>query len=138
MLQAQEIAPAARKSLKITYWVSTVIFVLLDGVLPAFTFKSAKAKEGIRHLGFPDYFGVELGIGKTIGGLLLILPMIPPRYKEWAYAGYGISIISAFVGTHAVDGPVPALFFPVLGMAILLTSYISYHKIKAKKILNYF
>lgn len=121
--------PVASKADKIIYWVTTTLFFLFDGLLPALTFTSELAKKGTAHLGYPNYFAMELGIGKIIGGLLLILPFVPPRYKEWAYVGYGISVISAFVSNLAVDGATPMLLIPVVAFAILLTSYIYFHKL---------
>lgn len=123
-------AQQSSKSTRIIYWIFTSIFVLLDSVLPAFTFNNQMAKDGIAHLGFPDYFRIELSIGKIIGGILLILPMIPARYKEWGYVGFGISLISALVGNVVMDGPKGAAF-PVVGLVILLVSYITYNKIYA-------
>jgi len=122
---------SARKD-RIIYWVFTIIFFLFDSVMPALTFNSQLAKEGIRHLGYPDYFRIELSIGKIIGGLLLILPMVPVRYKEWAYVGFGISIISAFIGHLAVDQDPAQTIFPVVIFGILLVSYLYFHKIKVR------
>lgn len=45
---------------KIIFWVTTVILFLFEGVMPALTFNSEMAKEGIRHLGYPEYFGTAL------------------------------------------------------------------------------
>ena len=114
----------------IIYWVSTIIFFLFDTVMPALTFNTELAKEGIRHLGYPDYFRVQLTVFKIIGGILLILPMVPQRIKEWAYAGFGISLISAFTGHWVVDGIGFLTFFPLIIFAILAVSYFYYHKIK--------
>lgn len=122
--------PQSTKTDRIIYWIFTSIFVLLDSVVPALTFNSQMAKDGIAHIGFPDYFRIELSVGKIIGGILLILPMIPARYKEWAYVGFGISLISALIGDVVTDGPKEAVF-PIVGMVILLTSYIYYHRIYA-------
>jgi hypothetical protein len=119
------------KSLKqatIIYWIFTSVFVLFEGVGSLF-FNTQPAIEGMRHLGFPDYFRVELGIGKIIGGILLIIPAIPARLKEWAYVGFGISCISAFIANLVVGGPAQA-WMPVLVFAILVVSYIYYQKIK--------
>ena len=119
------------KSLKkatIIYWIFTTVFVLFEGVGSLF-FNAQPAVVAMHHLGFPDYFRVELGIGKIIGGILLIVPAIPARFKEWAYVGFGISCISAFIANLAVDGPALA-WFPVLVFAILVVSYTCYHKIK--------
>jgi hypothetical protein len=61
--------------------------------------------EAFRHLGFPDYFRVELACAKLAGVLLLLLP-VPPRLKEWAYAGFAIDLFSAIVAHLAAgDGP---------------------------------
>ena len=73
------------KTTKIIFWTTTIIIFLMEGVLPALTGNSELAKEGIRHLGYPDYFRIELTVFKVIGALVLILPMVAGRYKEWAY-----------------------------------------------------
>ncbi|SHL72131.1 DoxX-like family protein [Chitinophaga jiangningensis] len=111
---------------RIVYWIFTTLFVLLDSV-PAIWFNSELARQGIKDMGFPAYFGVELGIGKIIGGILLILPMVPARFKEWAYVGFGISLISAFIANFVMKGPMFALP-PLVGMAILTVSYVYFHK----------
>jgi hypothetical protein len=118
------------KKAKIMYWVFTSIIVLFEGVGSLF-FNSQMAIDGIRHMGFPDYFRVELGIAKIIGAIILIVPAIPARLKEWAYVGYGICFLSAFIGTWAVDGPLNALF-PLVFFGILCVSYIYFHKINRR------
>lgn len=114
---------------KIIFWITTGIIFLFEGVMPALTSQSEMAKEGIRHLGYPDYFGVLLTVFKVCGALALIIPQIPGRIKEWAYAGFAFDFISAFVSTWAVDGLKPLTFFPLLFLGILIVSYVYYHKI---------
>jgi len=121
------------KKYRIIYWISTVIIFLFEGVMPAFTFRSEMAREGISHLGFPEYFGVQLAIFKMLGALVLIIPGIPARYKEWAYVGFGISMISAFIAHVAVDGFSAESCFPLLVLAILAASYLSFHKLPGAK-----
>jgi hypothetical protein len=118
------------KSTKIIYWTATVIIFLFEGVVPALTSHTAVAVEGIRHLGYPDYFRVMLTVFKVAGALSLILPIIKGRVKEWAYAGFAITMISAFISHWAVDGVSGQTFFPLFFLAILATSYIFYHKLK--------
>lgn len=91
------------------------------------------AIEGIKHLGMPYWFHLELGIGKFIGGLILILPFFPKRIKEWAYVGFGIDILSATIAHLTVDGVILSSFEPLIFLAILICSYISYHKLHAHK-----
>ena len=110
--------------------LALAIVFLLDSAMPAFTFNTELAKEGVRHLGYPDYFRIELSILKIIGGILLILPMIPARFKEWAYVGFGIDFISAFIAHWAVDGFNGQTIFPLVMFIILVVSYIYFHKLK--------
>ncbi len=118
------------KKEQIIFWVSTGIIFLFEGVMPALTGNSELAKQGIQHLGYPDYFRTILNVFKIIGALVLILPMIPARVKEWAYAGFAISLISAFFSHWAVDGLNGMTCFPLIILAILITSYTYYHKLK--------
>ncbi len=122
------------KTIKIIFWVSTVIILLMEGVLPALTSQTELAKEGIRHLGYPEYFGNALVIFKVLGALVLILPMIPGRIKEWAYAGFCFDFIFAAISHGAVDGINFQTFFPVIFLVVLAVSYVSYHKIKGTSV----
>mgnify|MGYP000709324872 CR=1 FL=1 len=108
------------------YWISTSLIFLFEGVMPALTGNSEMAKEGIRHLGYPDYFRVMLTVFKVAGALVLILPMVPARIKEWAYAGFAFTMIAAFVSHAAVDGFNGQTFFPLIVLAVLLVSYYSF------------
>jgi hypothetical protein len=118
------------KTSKIIFWVTTTLIFLFEGVMPALTSQTEIAKEGIRHLGYPDYFGVMLAVFKVLGALALIIPQVPARVKEWAYAGFVIDFIGAFVSLAAVDGFTGLTFFPLIVLAVLVVSYIYYHKIK--------
>ncbi|WP_200974970.1 DoxX family protein [Echinicola sp. 20G] len=117
---------------KIIYWVSTWIIFLWDGLMPALTSHTELAVEGIRHLGYPDYFRVELVVLKVLGALALIIPQVPDRVKEWAYAGFAITFISAFVSHWAIDGFGLQTIFPLFVFAILLVSYRYFHKLQTK------
>lgn len=118
------------KKTKIIFWVATTIIFLMEGVLPALTSQTELAKEGIRHLGYPEYFGNMLVVFKVAGALALIIPQVPGRIKEWAYAGFAIDFIAAAVSHAAVDGVGNfQTFFPLIFLAVLIISYLAYHKI---------
>ena len=119
----------ASKTTKIIYWTTTGIIFLLEGVMPALTANTELAKEGIKHLGYPDYFRVMLTIFKVAGALALLLPAVKGRVKEWAYAGFAINMISAFISHWVVDGFSGQTLFPIAILAILITSYVYYHKL---------
>ena len=81
------------KKQKILFWITTGIIFIMEGLIPAFTSQTELAKEGIRHLGYPEYFGNALIVFKVLGALSLIIPQIPKRVKEWAYAGFAFDFI---------------------------------------------
>jgi hypothetical protein len=120
------------KTKKITYWTTTIIIFLFDGLLPALTSNTELARQGISHLGYPDYFRVMLTVFKIIGAIVLVLPAIKGRIKEWAYAGYGINFICAATSHWLVDGFGGQTVFPLVILTILIVSYVSYHKINDK------
>lgn len=118
------------KTQKIIFWITTTLIFLFEGVMPALTSQTELAKEGIRHLGYPDYFGVMLTVFKVLGALILILPKLPRRLKEWAYAGFMFDFIAAFVSHAAVDGLNGQTFFPLIVFAVLIASYLMYDKLQ--------
>jgi hypothetical protein len=115
------------KKAKIIFWVTTGIIFLGEGVIPAFTSTSSLAIQGITSLGYPIYFVTLLTVFKVIGALALIIPAVKGRYKEWAYAGFGIDFICAFVSIWAVGGFSSALILPAFAMILLILSYRNYH-----------
>jgi hypothetical protein len=121
------------KSTKIIFWTTTILIFLFEGVMPALTSQSELAKEGIRHLGYPEYFGNALVVFKILGVLALIIPQVPARIKEWAYAGFGFDFTFASISHFAVDGVGFQAFFPLIVFAVLILSYVSYHKLERFK-----
>lgn len=121
------------KKAKIIFWITTTIIFLFEGVMPALTSQTELAKEGIRHLGYPEYFGNALVVFKILGVLVLVIPSVPKNVKEWAYAGFGFDFIFASISHFAVDGINFQSFFPLIFLVILAISYIYYHKIERYK-----
>ncbi len=117
------------KITKWIFWISTIILVLFEVVMPILTINSKMAIDGIRHLGYPDYFRIMLVVFKVLGGLAIILPKTGWRLKEWAYAGFAINFISASVSHICVDGVSFQAIFPLIIFGILVASYLTYHKL---------
>ncbi|HEX8278656.1 MAG TPA: DoxX family protein [Segetibacter sp.] len=120
------------KTTKITFWASTIFIFLLEGLMPALTANTEIARQGISHLGYPDYFRQMLTIFKVSGALVLVLPAFKARFKEWAYVGFAIDFICAAVSHWAVDGFGGQTIFPIVVLGILVVSYRSYHKINGE------
>lgn len=118
------------KSTKIAFWTTTIIIFLFEGVMPALTSQSEMAREGIRHLGYPEYFGQALVVFKVLGSIGLVIPRLPARMKEWIYAGFAFDFIFASISHFAVDGIGIMSFFPLIFLMILVISYVSYHKMR--------
>ena len=114
---------------KIIFWTATTIIALLEGLMPALTSQTELAKEGIRHLGYPEYFGNALVVFKVLGVLAIVIPQVPKRVKEWAYAGFAFDFLFAAISHGAVDGVSGQTFFPIGILGILTVSYIYYHKL---------
>jgi hypothetical protein len=112
------------KTNKIIFWTTTIIIFLLEGLVPALTSQSEQAKESMKHLGYPAYFGMMLTVFKVFGALALLIPKVSNKIKEWAYAGFAIDFIAAFISIVAVDGLGSIAFFPIVALGILVLSYI--------------
>ena len=104
--------------------------------MPAFTSQTELAKEGIRHLGYPEYFGNALVVFKVLGALILVIPKLPKRLKEWAYAGFTFDFLFASISNTAVDGFSFNTIFPLIVLAILMVSYVYYHKIHSTTVIT--
>ena len=118
------------KSTKITFWITTGIIFLMEGLMPVIFFHSEAAKQGIGHLQYPMYFGDALVVFKVLGVLALILPVVPARIKEWAYAGFTFNFLFASISHFAVDGMNFQSFFPLIFLLILFTSYRCHYKLR--------
>ena len=116
---------------KIIFWIATGFIALFEGVMPALTSQTELAKEGIRHLGYPEYFGNALVVFKILGVLALVLPQVPKRIKEWAYAGFAFDFIFASISHGAVDGINAQTFFPMIIFAVLIVSYVYYNRLNS-------
>ena len=117
------------KKYKITYWITTGIITLMMLFSAYGYFTNPDMKLAFVHLGFPDYFRIELGIAKIIGAIILIVPKIPNRLKEFSYAGFAITFVSAFIAHIASGDPLSIGIMAIIFLVILILSYISYHKI---------
>jgi uncharacterized membrane protein YphA (DoxX/SURF4 family) len=115
------------KKIKITYWITTAIIALMMTYSGYAYLTQETAKQGFHHLGYPDYFREELAIGKLIGVVLLLAP-VAARLKEWVYAGFTITFISAFIAHMASGDPVANKVMPVVFLALLFASYFYYHR----------
>jgi DoxX-like family len=116
------------KKNKIIYWAATGIIALMM-VFSAYSYLSKpEMAAAFKHLGFPDYFRIELAIAKILGALVLIIPAIPIKIKEWAYAGFAITFISAAIAHFNSGDPSSMIIMPLVFLAVLVISNIYLYK----------
>ena len=93
------------KAVVVAFWTVTALFCLQIGFTAYAQLALSQVAEAFTRLGFPPYFRVELAWAKFLGVVLLLAP-VPARLKEWAYAGFAITLVSALIAHLAVgDGP---------------------------------
>ena len=104
-LSPMDLSMPRSKGIVIGFWIVTALFCLQIGFTAYAQLGLPQVAEAFTHLGFPDYFRVELAWAKLLGVVLLLAP-VPARLKEWAYAGFAITLGSALIAHFAVgDGP---------------------------------
>jgi hypothetical protein len=117
---------------KIIYWATTGIVVAMMLFSAFGYFTNADMKAAFVHLGFPDYFRIELGTLKVFGALALILPAVSGKIKEFAYFGFALTFVSAFIAHTASGDPMSVAIMPIVFLIILAVSYYYQDKWKVK------
>lgn len=114
----------------IIYWISTGLFAVMMSLSAIMYFISPEVKANFDKLGFQDAFRIELGVAKLLGALVLILPFFKGNIKEWAYAGFGITLISAVILHLSAGDPVSNVVAPLVFFGIMTLSHVYYQKRK--------
>ena len=124
---------------RIIYWTTTGIVsaVMLFSIIN-FTFLQGFPfpEGGFVHLHLPNYFRVELTTAKILGLLALLIPGVPARIKEFAYFGFGLTLISASIAHFSVgDASRNVLFVldPLIFFSLLTVSYVYFNKRSASR-----
>ncbi|HXB98430.1 MAG TPA: DoxX family protein [bacterium] len=117
-----------QKTLRLCYWASTGVFCFFM-LYAAYTYLTdERMREGFTHLGYPSYFRLELAVAKILGVAALLLPC-PAKLKEWAYAGFTFTLISAFIAHLSSGDDASRFMMPVVMGAILYASYVCLQKL---------
>ena len=119
------------KAVKITYYITTGLISMAMAFSTYAYLTNPEVKQGFQHLGFPDYFRVELAIAKGLAAIALWLPV--RLLKETAYIGLSISFVSAFIAHLNVGDPIFNTVYPLIILMILVISYLMYQKLTTEK-----
>ncbi len=115
--------------MKNIYWITTGIISLFL-LWSAYTYIFNKATiEGVKSLGFPDHFRIQLAVLKIIAVIILLTPQISIQYKEWAYSGVALFFITAIVAHVAHKDPIVITVINLVLIGLLIISNLYLHKI---------
>ena len=118
---------------RIAFWIFTGLFCFQMGFTAYAQLMLPEVGAAFEHLGFPDYFRVQLTWMKLVGVAVLLLP-VPTRIKEWTYAGFAFNLASAVYAHLAVGDGVAAWGWAV-GTAVLWAgSYFFWRRLEAAPI----
>jgi DoxX-like family len=124
--------PQRSRGLIIGFWISTALFALQMGFTAYAQLRIPDVARAFAHLGFPAWFRVELSLAKFAGLAALLIPIVPARLKEWAYAGFAITLVSAVIA-HLAIGEGVAAWGWAAGTAVLWSlSYIFWRRLQIR------
>ena len=116
----------ASKRDTIVYWLTTgAVCAVMAFSAVNFNLKEplGPMKGAFTHLGYPGYFRIELTVAKALGVLALLVPGVPRKVKEFAYFGFGITLVSASIAHFSVSDPALFVIDPLLFLTALVASY---------------
>lgn len=122
----------------IGFWIFTALFCLEMSFTAYYELMILpQAAQAFTRLGFPaNYFRVELSWAKIAGVIALVVPMVPTRLKEWAYAGFAFNLVSALIAHFSISDR-PLAFVPSTITGVLWAlSYFFWRRLQTAKRTN--
>jgi hypothetical protein len=117
------------KKTKTIYWVITGLmaaFMLMASIPDVLRIPEAVVT--FMHLGYPAYLLPFIGVAKILAVLAILIPGFS-GLKEWAYAGLVFDLVGAWYSHIAVGDPASVWIFALIGLLMVLASYLLYKKI---------
>jgi uncharacterized membrane protein YphA (DoxX/SURF4 family) len=123
----------APRGLTVAFWIFTALFCLL--MLFTAWWEIGAPQQSVPEfakLGFTaPWFRLELSVAKVLGVVALLLPL-GARAKEWAYCGFAINLVSAFV-THISIHDVPVSYISgSIASVLWVGSYVCWRKLGSR------
>jgi len=127
---------AVPKPTRILFWVFTVLFCL-EMTFTAYYELLPQGAQAFARLGFPNgYFRFELSLAKLVGVAVLLVPMVPARIKEWAYAGFAINLVSAIIAHTSISDRSLAFVPSTLTSVLWAASYFFWRRLQTSQSKN--
>jgi len=118
------------KALLAGFWITTALFALQMSFTAYAQLRLPQVAAEFAHLGFPAYFRVELSWAKLLGVAALLVPMVPARIKEWAYAGFAITLTSALIAHFAMGEAFAAWSWAAATLVLWALSYFFWRRLQ--------
>jgi hypothetical protein len=121
----------ASKALVAGFWIVTAVFCL-EMSFTAYYELLPQGAQAFARLGFPaNYFRIELSLAKLVGVAALLVPLVPARFKEWAYAGFAINLVSAIIAHLSIHDVPQALAPSSITSVLWALSYYLWRRVQA-------
>lgn len=122
------------KAVVIAFWTVTALFCVEMIFTAYWEWFTPPAAQAFARLGFPAApFRMELSLAKMLGVLAPLVPTIPMRLKEWAYAGFTFNLVSALIA-HAFIEDRGAAFVPSATTLLLgACSYVLWRRLEGRR-----
>jgi hypothetical protein len=120
------------RRLAAAFWLFTALFALQMSMTVYAQLHIPQTAALFAHLGFPAYFRIELAWAKLAGVAALLIPVVPARLKEWAYAGFAITLFSALIAHLATGDGVAQWGWVAANVVLWGLSYFFYRRRQAR------
>lgn len=126
-----------RRTVRVTYWLSTglvsavMVFSIINFNLEH---PVGPRQASFAHLQLPDYFRIELTVAKILGVLALWFPGVPPKGRDFAYFGFGLTLVSASIAHFSSGDPILFSIDPLIFLGVLIVSYRSRRRLTATRL----
>jgi hypothetical protein len=120
--------------MKYAYWITTIIVCGIMGFSGYMDLTGGKeVVEGMKHLGYPEYFTPFLGVAKFLAVAVLLLPIFKTA-KEWAYTGVIIDLVGAAYSHYKSGDGAKEIVTPIVFVVITIISYVIWKKITKQRL----
>jgi hypothetical protein len=119
------------QAIPVLFWAFTALFCL-EMSFTAYYELLPQGALAFARLGYPNgAFRYELSLAKLVGVVVLLMPMIPARLKEWAYAGFAINLVSAMISHFSISDRRLAFVPSMLTSVLWAVSYFCWQRLQA-------
>ncbi|MEO5942034.1 MAG: DoxX family protein [Ferruginibacter sp.] len=117
-----------KKTINVIYWITTALILAMMLFSAASSYiENPEGTKMMEAIGYRPYVLHFLALAKILGIIAILTPGFP-RLKEWAYAGFTFDLIGATYSFYASGFAFKDWAFMAVLIAILVCSYILYHK----------